>query len=265
LAGLTATLRVCDAAVFNQVASAGEILYAGATPPTHKLHFHSFPEEFFFTDASPAPGPPWKLAFAGTLNPSSYPSPAFGDVQFLGLMKLLLPQGLYFHIFLNPYQNDPRAFWDYQYLARSAPGFGLFPGLPPDQLPHSLTGYHFGSMIHLFPKDSVVKKEHLAFILPSKFFSYMESGLPVLVSEELEAAADLVRRHGLGLIFAQKDLAGLAEKLNVCNYTDLRENVRVFREQHKMSVHIWELLGQYDNAAAQAALKQKTPFNKNPE
>ena len=255
--GVKGIINCCDGAIFNHVESAGELLYAGSSPPAHQLHFHSYPEEESFAGSDPQDGPPWRLVFAGTLNPSSHPSPAFGDVQLLGLIKKLLRQGLVFHLYLNPYQADSKLFWDYQYLAKAEPGFTLFKGKGPAELPRSIAGYHYGSMLHLFPEDNAIKKDHLRYILPTKFFSYMEAGLPVLVSEELEAVADLVREHGLGLVLSRNDLCKVSEMLRRKDCGALRENVRAFRSRWKMSKRIDSLEDLYEKASVHRSKENK--------
>ena len=73
-------------------------------------------------------------------------------------------------------------------------------------------------------------KNHFKNIVPTKFYLYLEAGLPILISEEFEEACSLVREHKIGVIVAQSDLPNLDEILNTVDAEALRVNVVAFRE-----------------------------------
>lgn len=225
----------------------------GAGP---RLHFHSHPLPDFFAPAEPAPpGPPWKVVFTGTLNPSQYPRPPFGDVMLLDLARLLAAQGIEFHAFPTPYQDasERGPFWDYHYLMAGEERFRLHPGLEPRAMTRRIASLHYGSMLYLFAPDSTVLPEHLAYIMPTKFFSYLEAGLPVLVSSHFTSIAGLVEEHGLGLVVGQDGLPGLAHLLDRTDYPRLRANVLRFRQDHSLPAGLAPLAELHRSVAAQGA------------
>ena len=94
-------------------------------------------------------------------------------------------------------------FGDYQALAAEAPRFSLRAWMPQARLLAELHGrFDFGLLLYPFPADLAVGRDHLRGALASKLFAYLAAGLPVLVSEELEYMATLVREHGIGLVLA---------------------------------------------------------------
>lgn len=219
-----------------------------AAPPL--IHLHSWPLPDLFADEPLGPAGKTSLVFCGTLNPSHYPAPPFGDVQLLGLIQELAAQGLDFHVFLNPYQQAGQrgAFWDYEYLARKEPRFVLHPGVGPKELPGAIAGFGWGAMLHRFPPDFTVQEAHMRNLLPTKFFSYLEAGLPVLVSSRIGAVADLVREHGLGLVVEEGELDGLGTAINALGeegYAALRHNVRRWRVANSLDGILGGLLGLY--------------------
>ena len=236
--------------ICNHAAAAGPLLKRHL-PARHTLHFHSFPQEDLFTDAPCPDGTSEvRLAFAGTLNPTSHPSPAFGDVQLLPLIKMLTYQKICFDIYLNPYQKLDQTFWDYCYLAHTSELFSIHEGMAPDKIRHRLATYHFGSMLYAFPQDCVVLDHHLRYILPTKFFSYLEAGLPVLVSEELDAVAEIVSTNKLGLVFNQNDLPRIGSLLQNCDYGAMRAQVSSYRKANSLRRRIPKLVDFYSRCSA---------------
>ena len=79
--------------------------------------------------------------------------------------------------------------------------------------------------------------------MPSKFFTYLEAGLPVLVNSEFTGVCALVREHGLGVVVEQADFHRLAEVLAAVDLQALRQNVARYRERHSVDARIGELEG----------------------
>ncbi|MBI4804290.1 MAG: hypothetical protein HY795_03550 [Desulfovibrio sp.] len=226
--------------------SVGTLVEQYSTSPP-LIHLHSHPLKEFFADVPLGAAGRRSLVFCGTLNPSNYPAPPFGDVQLLGLIRELAAQGVAFNVFLNPYQRkgERGAFWDYEYLARTEPLFTVHEGVGPDQLPATIGGFGWGSMVYRFPEVFTMQRPHLSHILPTKFFSFLEAGLPVIVSRELEAVSELVREHGLGLVVGQDEISRLGGLIDEVDYEALRQNVRVYRAEHDLDGRLNGLLKLY--------------------
>lgn len=209
--------------------------------------FHSYPHTDFFTPqtaALPVEGGPLRLAFAGSLGASNLADSVFGDIKLFGLVRELAAQGLGFDLFLNPYQfADPKGpFWDYFHLAEGEPLFRIHPGVPPEELPARLAGAaHFGSMVYRYPEGFEILPRHFACMMPSKFFSYLEAGLPVAVNSEFAGIRALVEEHGLGVVVDQADIPRLGEILRRADLPALRRNVAKYREANSMDARIGEL------------------------
>lgn len=240
-----------DAVVFNQASAGGEAVLDGGPVSGPVLHFHSYPDESVSAWEEPAYAPPYRLVYAGNVNASCAPRPVFGDVQLLDLIKLLTAQGLRFTLFMNPYlRGQSGLYQDYEHERRGNPLFRIEDGLPPEELPAAIAGHHFGTMLYRYPPDMVLLDAHRRFILPTKFFAYLEAGLPVLVSEEIEALAGIVRGHGLGLAVSQARLADLPGLLATVDYAALKAGVAAWRRDNGLRRHIGELIDLY--AAARA-------------
>ena len=67
-----------------------------------------------------------------------------------------------------------------------------------------------------------------------KMFNYIESGLPVIVTKELEAMANIVKKYQIGICVEYKDIKRLKETLKNIDYEKLQKNVK--RAQENLSI-----------------------------
>ena len=210
------------------------------------LKFHSYPcQEFFIqNDTKRKLGDPIKLVFGGSIPPSNMPKQFFGDVHLLNLIELVTHQGIQFDIFTLPHQKVNQgsgaygSLWDYQYLEKANNNFSVRTGLPPNKIGEQIYKYDFGTLIYLFPDYLKAKKKHFDTICPTKLFTYIEAGLPILVSEELRYVAKIVCENNIGIVLSQKDLYNLKDIILGCDYKKLRKNVIDYREKYCMERQI---------------------------
>jgi len=244
--------RHMDGLIFNLAAPSAEALMRRYDSVLPKIEFHSYPVQEFFAPPAPpggaekTPSEEFRLAFIGTLNASNLPKEFFGDVQLLPMLKRLVRQKIHCDIFLLPYQAKNNSLWDYSYFENSTPYFNILNGLPPDEITHALIDYDYGVMFYLFSDDFRVLPDHLQGILPTKFFTFMEAGIPVIVSEELAFVATIVRKHGLGVVVSQEDLDSLPALLASADRDTLCANIYRYREENVMDNHIVKLARLYD-------------------
>ena len=108
----------------------------------------------------------------------------------------------------------------------------------------------FGLMLYDFAGVRI-GRQHLSEVVPSKFFHYLELGLPVLVSPELQAVAALVRRHDLGLVVPRSRVSRLAALLHthIRRYPAWIRNLESFRTRFSMSQQVAGLESWYQDLA----------------
>jgi hypothetical protein len=200
-------------------------LLAESTVPSVQLM--PCPPRSFQREPLPPPAGPIRLAHAGGLR-SAGASRAFADLYAVPLYQGLLAQGLDLTVFpsaVNPNGFDA-AFGDYQRLAAAEPNAHFREHLQLPELVSALRGeFHYGILLYHFNADLVVGQRHLRGALASKLFLYWAAGLPVLVSDELEYMATLVRQTGAGLVVSRSDLDNLAERLRNVDYQALQARV----------------------------------------
>jgi hypothetical protein len=207
-------------------------LLAESTVPSVQLM--PCPPKSFQREPLPGPSGPWQLAHAGGLR-SAGASRAFADLYAIPLYRELLAQGLELSVFpsaVNP-SGFEAAFGDYRRLAEAEPRAHLRDHLSLPELIEALHGnFHYGILLYHFNPDLIVGQRHLRGALASKLFVYWAAGLPVLVSEELEYMATLVRETGAGLVVGRSELSGLAERLRQVDYQVLQARVSDAQERY---------------------------------
>ena len=184
----------------------------------------------------------------GMVQPSHLPGRMFGDTQYCRLIETITKQGIYFDIYLNPQYNFFRTkqlFGDYILMAKANPLFSFRKGLPPDEATNEFSKYDFGAMIAFLDRGGGFD-EHIQTRLATKFFTYLEAGLPVIVNEEFQYPARLVKEHGIGIVVSQKDIYNLPAIINSYDRKKLIANVRKAQTELGMGKHIGRLITFYE-------------------
>ena len=198
------------------------------------------PPRSFQREPLPPPAGPIRLAHAGQLR-SAGSSRAFADLYAVPLYRDLLAQGLDLTVFPSAVRADgfDAMFGDYQRLADVDPHMHCREHLSLAELIGALHGeFHYGILLYHFNADLIVGQRHLRGALASKLFVYWAAGLPVLVSEELDYMASLVRETGAGIVVSRAELSTLGARLAELDYPALQAKVR----QAQMTYHIERFL-----------------------
>lgn len=188
------------------------------------------------------------IVYGGFVAPSSSPEKFFGDTQFYRLIEKITKEGIYFDIFLTPQYNALRVnrlFGNYMLMAKKNPFFNFKRGLSPNETPGEFSKFDFGAMIYLFDRGTLLE-EHNRTRLPTKVFTYMEAGLPILISEEFQYVAKLVKEHEIGIVVSQNDLDNLPDVINSYDIGKLRANVKKAQKELSMDKHIGRLITFYE-------------------
>lgn len=243
-------LEKSSGVIFNYQANSSKIVLDHYSHAPALMHFHSYPlPDFFASMDAEKSNQSIRIVFAGTLSPSYYPEGPFGDVKMLELIQIVIDQGLEFNVYINPYQKKTvkGVFWDYEYLAEKDSKFIIRDGIGPECLPNEICTMDYGCLFYKFPKEFTVKNEHISNIIPTKFFSYIEAGIPIIVCEEFTALVNIVEEHGLGVVVTQDDLFQLSSVIERFDYAMLSGNVQKYRELFSMDNKIDKLIQFYNS------------------
>jgi len=171
------------------------------------------------------------IVYAGGVNPSSAPSEYYGNNQYFDIIKKIIKQRIYFHLYIPPWQlkRHKSQYLDYYNLSEQNEYFILHSGMSQPELQKEISQYHFGCHINDFSKTKHTKLfEKTSF--GNKFSTYLEAGLPIIVADNLKLNAEWVEKYKVGFKINLQNLKELSPKLKEINYNKLKENVRIVRE-----------------------------------
>lgn len=211
---------------------------------------HSLPWREFFREGGAGQGPPHRLVYAGGIMPRRI---AIRDGHAHMVMDPLIEGTaggrLRLTILANSFSRE--SFWEehaeYLDMERRLPHFSFRPGVPFHRLPDELAGFHYGLLYDNLPVSSY-RPECYTYNMSTKVFSYLEAGLPILVYDAFAYIADLVREHGLGLVYSLERMQDIPGLIEAADYGRLKDNVRRYRERFELATTLDGLEGLLDAA-----------------
>lgn len=192
------------------------------------------------------------LVYGGSVVPSYQPKEQNAGILVIDIAKNIVGQGLHFYVYLSPHFSSiqvKRLYSDYIQLAAKVPNFVFKEGLPIDGAIKEFSRYDFALMIGVF-EGVKINVFNFNTCVPSKFFTYIAAGLPVIVNKEFGYIASLVKKHEIGIVINQNEINSLSEIIKRYDYEKLKANVKRAREDLSMKKHIGRLIDFYEQAVA---------------
>lgn len=196
-----------------------------------------------------------RLVFVGGVPPllPSRPHELFGDSQLVNLVKKLVDNGCYLDIYNNPLiapESEYKLLYpDFMELADKHESFNFYYGDSPQYINERISKYDIGLMVYDFC-GTFSGDLHFKHLIPTKLFSYLEAGLPVLVSDRFKAVCDIVKEYRIGVIVSQREIDLIPEIIDMIDIAELKRNVLVAREELQMHNNIHKLTGFYQQVMA---------------
>jgi hypothetical protein len=217
------------------------------------LHFSDYPPKQLIVE-TPLPklsktNEEIHIVYAGQVHPLNLSSPDKYRDQYGEIAEVITTQKIHFHIYPDPSLHRFYSFSCYKDLERKNPYFHFHRGLPIYQLNKEISQYDYGWLVvRPYPANSPTKiYESVA--LANKFFTYLEAGLPIIVSENLEYATSLTQKYNIGVICNHEKLYELRAKLESFDCEELSDNVLEARKILSMENQIHRLISFYEQVA----------------
>lgn len=245
-----------DGLIIGYFPEAHEILKNRYDISAPMLEFHSYVCEEFISDSNGKYSDldrKTHLVYGGNVAPSYSREKLLGDVMFHSLVEKVIKQGIYFDIYCTPHSSSIKfkhEFWDYILMAKKSGLFKFEKGVPLNEATKKFAKYDFGAMIYLFDRGTFLS-EHNSMRVPGKVFTYIEAGLPILISEELQSVAKIVKEHEIGTVVSQKDLDNLPDVISRYDREKLNANVLKAQRELSMERHIGRLVAFYEEVYTQ--------------
>jgi len=128
----------------------------------------------------------------------------FSDAQLIKTFTPLLKRNknLQIDVYNNPLimsESEYEAVYKPHFqLEKKYKGYGFYHGSDGLSIRQTLSGYCFGLMLFNF-RETLFGKEHFNNLIPTKFYLYLEAGLPVIVSSEWRELSILIEKYNAGL------------------------------------------------------------------
>ena len=169
----------------------------------------------------------WSVAYAGMVFPSSH-SPEYSFPQFMSLAPIFNEEKIHFHIY--PGQNHEYLYPDYESESKSNMYFHMKRSMSFIKIRKELTQYDFGLVAFNPPNNyKMFSKEHFKHIIHAKFHTYLEAGLPIIVSPVFEREAEIILKANAGIVFDSETPKGLRQMIEQEDIEQMRKNVGELR------------------------------------
>jgi len=143
--------------------------------------------------------------------------------SLLEIAPALTAQGFQFDIY-NCYDHSGQGFEEFYALARKEPLFNYYRPVLSEELPEILAQYDYAWYGLDFSK-TIAFDQFYRECFGSKFWAYIEAGLPIIISKEHQYMTGLASKHGIGIPFCMSDLHDLMTLLARYDYGELKKNV----------------------------------------
>lgn len=196
--------------------------------------FNCLTKDFFINRKKNVANKPL-LCYAGGVLPTGLDKSISSDIKMIKVVKPALESGCRFDIYstIATTEAQKKTYPDYYELADINADFRLFSFLPIDDLVKNICDADFGVMYYDFSvaKKENILKHHLESVIPTKVFTYMAAGLPILISRELKGTHDFLMDNGVGISVSQKDISSIKSLLDVVDYDKLKSNIDSFQSK----------------------------------
>jgi len=196
-----------------------------------------------------------KLVYGGIIIQNAAEKESVFYRRFESMVNFFAKDNLHLYIYPSPYLygfGRPKAVEELIQAQGLANVHACTP-LEEDEWVREISGHDYGVFIFSDTRPSVYPH-----ILPFKFIAYLRAGLPVLVPEDQTFMADLVDKHGIGVIYQYEDSSRMSEILAKQDLRTLKENVVRFRSSWSIAQGGAKVAGMYDRMLREGMSKTRT-------
>jgi len=196
------------------------------------------------------------LVYAGMFVPKDkdHPRELFPERNQCETFRRLVAQGLKLDVFCASQQAvgfNKATFADYHKLAEENPHFRMRESVPPNILAKVMAPYDFAiNIFDLRLEESLNRDSHIKNVTSAKIFSYLEAGLPVIVTAEYEYMARIIEDNKLGFAVTRDEIDKVAERIKTFDYESCVENIKSFNREFGMAKEIRKITTLYEEIIA---------------
>lgn len=171
----------------------------------------------------------------------------FSSRYIFHTLKKLGKQKIHFHLYLVPHSIiSPVIFKSYIRLNETESYFHLEKAVPVDKVHKEISKYDFGSMVYTPEYLDQYQPKYLKIATAYRIFTYLEAGLPIIVSKRMEYIKNMVEENKIGFSVKDGEFDNLHNTIDSYDYEELRRNVFKTREKLLFDKHEKDLVNFYD-------------------
>ena len=176
--------------------------------------------------------------------------------NFFQMVKYYCGGNLHLYLYPSPYLYGFGAPKGVEELIRQTGRNNIHACMPlaENDFVREITRYDFGMCM---PTPEGVRPTSYGYVLPSKFITYLRAGLPIVVPEDQTFIADLVRDHGLGVVYGYDDCDRMPDLLNRQDIGQLKKNVVRFRSSWAVNRGGAKVSALYDRILGEKAARRR--------
>ena len=181
------------------------------------------------------------LVYSGVI--SNDPNMAY--CYYLPLAISLTNQKIHFHIYPNPYQYKYAP--EYHKMDAESEYFHFHKPLIMSELIIKISEYDWGLWIHSEKVSKRTQPSKMRTGMVNKIFTYLEAGLPILVSSSRTFGSDFIESNGIGKKIGDQDWNNIGRILRTLDYSEIKRNVGLKRNEYSLSANGGKLVDFYNN------------------
>lgn len=171
------------------------------------------------------------LVYAGVLNPSTWPAEKYGNNQYYDIVEKVVKQNIGYNIYINKWQlENEDEYRDYLDLMARNEYLKFNFSRPQSVLQQEIKNLSYGVSFHNFN----ITNHHPLFgetSIGNKLSTYLEAGLPVIVSDNLKLNTKVAEELGIGFGVSLDSMDNLRSVLESKDYGKLKKQVLSVREK----------------------------------
>ncbi|MFC1682210.1 hypothetical protein ACFL0X_01165 [Nanoarchaeota archaeon] len=159
-----------------------------------------------------------------------------GHVSFVDVINKITSQKIHFHLYASTLGEGGEEI--FKNMEKTNKYFHIHPVEPVNILNKSLSKYDYG-IIPDFCDDSI-NSVWMKTGISGKLFSYIESGLPVIVNKQFKFMDNIMAKNNMSISVSYEDLSSLKKIITKYKYPT-KDQIKKQQEDFKISNHIQDL------------------------
>ncbi len=175
-------------------------------------------------------------------------------IPFIDIIEAVTSQKIYFHTY-GPciVEKENKVFVE---EAKKNKYYCYHGRVKPSDLTKEMSEFNYGVVFHFF--DASAENTSIITDMSSRFVSYIEAGLPIIVNRQNKYMAETVEKYKIGVVIDDfQDIKNIRKILEKENYSSLQKNVKKVQETFKLSRRIKEIESFYEEVIKIKEEKQK--------